>query len=50
LSAQGLSGHETVNYTSFHLGDYEAIIRVAIDPYITTPEVYVQYRKRLVER
>jgi phospholipid-binding lipoprotein MlaA len=50
LSTQGLYGHETVNYTSFHLGDYEAIKGAAIDPYIAMLYAYAQYRKRLVER
>ena len=46
----GLYAHEAVNYTSFHLGDYEAIKGAAIDPYIAMRDAYVQYRKRLVER
>ena len=46
----GLYAHETVNYTSFHLGDYEAIKGAAIDPYIALRDAYVQYRKKLIER
>ncbi|HBA55659.1 MAG TPA: VacJ family lipoprotein [Syntrophorhabdus aromaticivorans] len=45
----GLYAHEKVNYTSFHIGDYEAIKGAAIDPYIAMRDAYVQYRKRLVE-
>ena len=46
----GLYAHETVNYTSFHLGDYEAIKGAAIDPYVAMRDAYVQYRKKLIER
>jgi phospholipid-binding lipoprotein MlaA len=46
----GLYAHETVNYMSFHLGDYEAIKGAAIDPYIAMRDAYVQYRKSLIER
>jgi phospholipid-binding lipoprotein MlaA len=46
----GLYAHEMVNYTSFHLGDYEAIKGAAIDPYIAMRDAYVQYRKKLIER
>ncbi|MGD0662633.1 MAG: VacJ family lipoprotein [Syntrophorhabdales bacterium] len=46
----GLYAHETVNYTSFHLGDYEALKGAAIDPYIAMRDAYVQFRKTLIER
>ncbi len=46
----GLYAHEKVNYTSFHLGDYEIIKEAAIDPYAAMRDAYVQYRKRLIER
>jgi phospholipid-binding lipoprotein MlaA len=46
----GLYAHETVNYTSFHLGDYEAIKGAAIDPYVAIRDAYVQHRKQLIER
>jgi phospholipid-binding lipoprotein MlaA len=46
----GLYAHEKVNYTSFHLGDYEAIKGAAIDPYIAMRDAYVQFRKKLIER
>ena len=42
--------HKMVNYMSLYLGDYEAIKRAAIDPYIVMRDPYVQYRNRLVER
>jgi phospholipid-binding lipoprotein MlaA len=46
----GLYAHETVNYTSFHLGDYEAIKGAAIDPYTAMRDAYVQYRNKVIER
>jgi phospholipid-binding lipoprotein MlaA len=46
----GLYAHEKINYTSFHIGDYEAIKGAAIDPYIAMRDAYVQYRKKLIER
>lgn len=46
----GLYVHEKINYTSFHIGDYEAIKGAAIDPYIAMRDAYVQYRKKLIER
>jgi phospholipid-binding lipoprotein MlaA len=46
----GLFVHEKVNYTSFHIGDYEILKEAAIDPYISMRDAYVQYRKKLIER
>jgi phospholipid-binding lipoprotein MlaA len=46
----GLSIHEKINYTSFHIGDYEAIKGAAIDPYIAMRDAYVQYRKKTLEQ
>ena len=46
----GLYVHEKINYTSFHLGDYEAIKAAAIDPYVAMRDAYVQYRRKLIER
>jgi phospholipid-binding lipoprotein MlaA len=40
----GLYAHETVNTTSFHLGDYEAIKAVAVDPYVAIRDGYAQRR------
>jgi phospholipid-binding lipoprotein MlaA len=45
-----LSIHERINYTSFHIGDYEAIKGAAIDPYIAMRDAYVQYRRNALER
>jgi len=46
----GLYAHEKVNYYSFHIGDYEALKKAAIDPYVAMRDAYVQYRKKLLEQ
>jgi phospholipid-binding lipoprotein MlaA len=46
----GLYVHEKTNYTSFHLGDYEALKQASIDPYVAMRDAYVQYRKKLIEQ
>ena len=38
---------ETVNYTSFHIGDYEAFKQAAIDPYVSMRDAYFQNRKKM---
>lgn len=44
----GIAGFETVNKTSFHIGDYEAFKEAAIDPYVSLRDGYVQNRKEAV--
>lgn len=44
----GIYGFETVNKTSFHIGDYEAFKEAAIDPYVSLRDGYVQNRKEAV--
>ncbi len=46
----GLFIHEQVNYTSFRIGDYEALKQAAIDPYVAMRDAYVQYRKKKIEQ
>jgi phospholipid-binding lipoprotein MlaA len=46
----GLYTHEQLNYTSFHIGDYEALKQAAIDPYVSMRDAYVQYRRKAIER
>ncbi len=48
-ASAGISAFETVNYTSFHIGDYEALKEAAIDPYISIRDAYFQNRKKAVE-
>ncbi len=45
----GIYLHQTINSTSFHLGEYEALKKAAIDPYVAVRDAYVQYRKKLIE-
>jgi phospholipid-binding lipoprotein MlaA len=46
----GLYVHESVNTTSFHLGDYEALKGAAIDPYVAIRDAYVQHRTEVLKR
>ena len=49
LVSSGLRVHERVNSLSFHLGDYEALKKAAIDPYVSLRNAYVQNRAAFVE-
>ncbi|MDY6836405.1 MAG: VacJ family lipoprotein [Thermodesulfobacteriota bacterium] len=40
---------DTINETSFRIGDYEALKDAAIDPYTSIRDAYVQHRKKQVE-
>ncbi len=44
----GLRAAEAVNDTSFRIGDYAAIQRAALDPYIAIRNGYIQNRKKLI--
>lgn len=35
---------ETINRTSLRIGDYEALVEAAIDPYVAVRDAYAQYR------
>jgi phospholipid-binding lipoprotein MlaA len=48
-AATGIAVFETVSDASFHLGDYEAFKKAAIDPYVAMRDAYVQNRKKAVE-
>ena len=39
-----LRAHDKVNYLSFHIGDYEALKRAAVDPYVAVRNAYMQNR------
>jgi phospholipid-binding lipoprotein MlaA len=47
-ASAGIYAFETVNYTSFHIGDYEAFKEAAIDPYVSMRDAYFQNRKKTV--
>jgi phospholipid-binding lipoprotein MlaA len=41
-----ISATDTVNSSSFQLGEYESLKAATLDPYIALRDVYLQYRKR----
>jgi phospholipid-binding lipoprotein MlaA len=41
-------GGEAVNDTSFRIGDYEAVKKAAIDPYVAIRNGYIQNRQKLI--
>lgn len=45
----GIVSVETVNKTSFRIGDYEAFKESAVDPYTGLRDAYIQYRNKAVE-
>ncbi len=45
----GVRAVETVNETSFRIGDYESLKEAAIEPYAAFRDGYIQYRKKKVE-
>lgn len=45
----GRKGLETVNDTSFSLGDYEDLKKAALDPYISVRDAYFQYREKKIK-
>jgi len=44
-----LYAHNKINYTSFHIGDYETLKAAAIDPYVAMRDFYAQYRKKMIK-
>ena len=47
--AAGVVAAETVNKTSFRIGDYEAFKESAVDPYVGMRDAYIQYRNKAVK-
>jgi len=45
----GIFAGETINNTTFRIGDYEAIKEAALDPYIAIRNGYIQNRNKLIE-
>jgi len=43
-----IRGGETINDTSLRIGEYEALIEAALDPYIMIRNAYVQNRNKLI--
>jgi len=46
----GLRAFKTVNETSLSIGDYEAIKKAALDPYIAVRDGYYQYRQNKIKK
>jgi len=46
--SMGVRAGEVVNYTSFHIGDYEAIKAAALDPYVAIRNGFIQNRNKLI--
>jgi len=44
----GLYTYDSINATSFRLGDYEALKEAALDPYVAIRNAYIQNRKEKV--
>jgi phospholipid-binding lipoprotein MlaA len=45
----GIRTYDRVNETSLHIGDYEDLIKAAIDPYISIRDAYIQNRQKKVD-
>ncbi len=45
----GMRGVDTVNRTSFRIGDYEALKEAALDPYIALRNAYIQNRRAQIK-
>lgn len=41
-----IEAHRTVNETSLHIGDYEALKQAAFDPYLSLRDAYAQNRNK----
>jgi phospholipid-binding lipoprotein MlaA len=48
-AAIGIIAYDTVNKTSFRIGDYESLKEGAIDPYLSIRDAYIQNRKKKVD-
>ncbi len=46
----GLFVHENINTTSFRIGEYEALKEAAVDPYVAMRDIYIQYRRNLIDK
>jgi len=46
----GLRSFKTVNETSLTIGDYEAIKKAALDPYVAVRDGYYQYRENKIKK
>ena len=49
-ASMGIRAFDTVNNTSFRIGDYESLKKSAIDPYTALRDVYLQVRENKVNK
>lgn len=49
-TAVGIKAYDTINQTSFQIGDYESIKDSALVPYEAFRDAYLQYRKKKIEQ
>ena len=49
-ASMGIRAFDTVNDTSFRIGDYESLKKSAIDPYTALRNVYLQFRDTKVKK
>ncbi|WP_413829788.1 VacJ family lipoprotein [Desulfobacula sp.] len=47
--SSGIKIFDRINTTSFHIGDYEALKRAALDPYAAMRNAYIQNRKEKIK-
>lgn len=45
----GLKAYDRINDTSFHIGDYEALKKAALDPYAAIRDAYIQHRQEKIK-
>jgi len=45
----GISAGNITNETTFHIGEYEGLKSDALDPYVATRNIYIQYRNKKVQ-
>lgn len=45
----GLKAYDTINSTSFHLGEYEDLKKAALDPYTALKDAYLQNREEKIK-
>jgi phospholipid-binding lipoprotein MlaA len=46
----GIRALDSVNQTSFHIGEYEALKEASVDPYVAIRNSYLQYREQKVKQ
>lgn len=48
--AIGTKALDTINTTSFYLGDYEALKKASLDPYVAMRDIYLQRRDKAIKK